>query len=61
MSELKIIENYIEKRMEEEGYRHRKHYIYQLQSNRPSIIATLLHELEIVQSEIKRKKSERTN
>ena len=52
--ELKTVEKYFKKRIIEENYRHKKHLLYNFQSDRPNIIATLKYELELVQSEIKR-------
>ena len=48
MTEKKILESYFKRRMKVEGYGHRKHNLYDFQSNRPQIIGILVHELDIL-------------
>jgi len=57
MTELRFLESYFKRRIHIEAYRDNKHKIHGFDP-REKIIGMLQHELNIVETEIKRRKSE---
>ena len=60
MAELRILESYFKRRIHIEAYRDNKHKIHGFDP-REKIIGMLQHELNIVETEIKRRESEEVN
>ena len=60
MAELRFLESYFKRRIHHEAYRHNKHKIHGFDP-REKIIGMLQHELNIVETEIKRIESDTTN